>query len=108
MVIPVGPPLGQQHLTVVERGADGRVKTRQLFVPRTAAVSCSPSRDSARLGEDLWIAPEPVARVRCSSEQLTAPAQPSAADGPPRSNYEVADLVRQTHAVRIMSLIGVA
>jgi protein-L-isoaspartate(D-aspartate) O-methyltransferase len=31
MVIPVGPPLGQQHLTVVERGADGRVKTRQLF-----------------------------------------------------------------------------
>src|SRR5262245_58132055 len=24
MVIPVGPPLGQQHLTVVERGADGR------------------------------------------------------------------------------------
>ena len=25
MVIPIGPPLGQQHLT------DGRVKTRQLF-----------------------------------------------------------------------------
>ena len=31
MVIPVGPPLGQQHLTVVERGPDGRVRTRQLF-----------------------------------------------------------------------------
>jgi len=34
MVIPVGPPLGQQHLTVVERAADGRVKTRQLFPVR--------------------------------------------------------------------------
>ena len=31
MAIPVGPPLGQQHLTVVERSADGRVRTRQLF-----------------------------------------------------------------------------
>ena len=31
MVIPVGPPLGQQHLTVVERAADGWVNTRQLF-----------------------------------------------------------------------------
>jgi protein-L-isoaspartate(D-aspartate) O-methyltransferase len=31
MAIPVGPPLGLQHLTVVERGADGRVRTRQLF-----------------------------------------------------------------------------
>jgi protein-L-isoaspartate(D-aspartate) O-methyltransferase len=31
MVIPVGPPLGLQHLTIVERGADGRVRTRQLF-----------------------------------------------------------------------------
>jgi protein-L-isoaspartate(D-aspartate) O-methyltransferase len=39
MVIPVGPPLGQQHLTVVQRGADGRMTTRQLlsvrFVPLT-------------------------------------------------------------------------
>jgi protein-L-isoaspartate(D-aspartate) O-methyltransferase len=39
MVIPVGPPLGQQHLIVVERSADGRVRTRQLlpvrFVPLT-------------------------------------------------------------------------
>ncbi len=34
MVIPVGPLLGQQHLTVVERAADGRVKTRQLFPVR--------------------------------------------------------------------------
>ena len=34
MVIPVGPPLGQQHLTVVERSADGRVRTRQLFPVR--------------------------------------------------------------------------
>ena len=34
MVIPVGPPLGQQHLTVVERAADGRVRTRQLFLVR--------------------------------------------------------------------------
>ena len=34
MVIPVGPPLGQQHLTVLERAADGRVKTRQLFPVR--------------------------------------------------------------------------
>jgi protein-L-isoaspartate(D-aspartate) O-methyltransferase len=34
MVIPVGPPLGQQHLTVVERAADGRIKTRQLFPVR--------------------------------------------------------------------------
>jgi protein-L-isoaspartate(D-aspartate) O-methyltransferase len=31
IVIPVGPPLGLQHLTVVERGDDGRVRTRQLF-----------------------------------------------------------------------------
>ena len=31
MAIPVGPPFGLQHLTVVERGADGRVRTRQLF-----------------------------------------------------------------------------
>jgi protein-L-isoaspartate(D-aspartate) O-methyltransferase len=31
LVIPVGPPLGLQHLTVVERSADGRAKTRQLF-----------------------------------------------------------------------------
>ena len=34
MVIPVGPPLGQQHLTVVERTAEGRAKTRQLFPVR--------------------------------------------------------------------------
>ena len=31
MVIPIGPPLGLQHLTIVERSADGRVRTRQLF-----------------------------------------------------------------------------
>jgi protein-L-isoaspartate(D-aspartate) O-methyltransferase len=31
MVVPVGPPFGLQHLTVVERGTDGRVRTRQLF-----------------------------------------------------------------------------
>jgi protein-L-isoaspartate(D-aspartate) O-methyltransferase len=31
MVIPVGPRFGLQHLTVVERSADGRVRTRQLF-----------------------------------------------------------------------------
>ena len=31
MVIPVGPPFGQQHLTVVEHGTDGRVRSRQLF-----------------------------------------------------------------------------
>jgi len=31
MVIPVGPPLGLQHLTVVERSSDSRVRTRQLF-----------------------------------------------------------------------------
>ena len=31
MVIPVGPPFGLQHLTVVQRGADGRITTRQLF-----------------------------------------------------------------------------
>jgi protein-L-isoaspartate(D-aspartate) O-methyltransferase len=34
MVIPVGSPSGQQHLTVVERAADGRVRTRQLFLVR--------------------------------------------------------------------------
>jgi protein-L-isoaspartate(D-aspartate) O-methyltransferase len=34
MVIPVGPPLGLQHLTVVERAADGRIRTRQLFPVR--------------------------------------------------------------------------
>ena len=39
MVIPVGPPLGQQHLTVVERGADGRVKTRQLFPVKFVPLS---------------------------------------------------------------------
>jgi protein-L-isoaspartate(D-aspartate) O-methyltransferase len=31
MVIPIGPPLGLQHLTIVWRSADGRVRTRQLF-----------------------------------------------------------------------------
>jgi protein-L-isoaspartate(D-aspartate) O-methyltransferase len=31
MAIPVGPPFGLQHLTVVERGTDGRARTRQLF-----------------------------------------------------------------------------
>ncbi len=31
MVIPVGPRFGLQHLTVVERDPDGRVRTRQLF-----------------------------------------------------------------------------
>jgi protein-L-isoaspartate(D-aspartate) O-methyltransferase len=31
MVIPVGPPFGLQHLTVVQRGADGRMTTSQLF-----------------------------------------------------------------------------
>jgi len=31
MVIPIGPPFGLQHLTVVRRGADGRITTRQLF-----------------------------------------------------------------------------
>ena len=31
MVIPVGPPFGLQHLTVVQRGTDGRNTTRQLF-----------------------------------------------------------------------------
>jgi protein-L-isoaspartate(D-aspartate) O-methyltransferase len=39
MIIPIGPPLGQQHLTVVERNPEGRVRTRQvmpvLFVPLT-------------------------------------------------------------------------
>jgi protein-L-isoaspartate(D-aspartate) O-methyltransferase len=34
MVIPVGPQLGQQHLTVVQRGVDGRITTRQLFPVR--------------------------------------------------------------------------
>jgi protein-L-isoaspartate(D-aspartate) O-methyltransferase len=34
MVIPVGPRFGQQHLTVVERGADGRIRSRQLFPVR--------------------------------------------------------------------------
>jgi protein-L-isoaspartate(D-aspartate) O-methyltransferase len=34
MVIPVGPPFGLQHLTIVQRGADGRVTTRQLFPVR--------------------------------------------------------------------------
>jgi protein-L-isoaspartate(D-aspartate) O-methyltransferase len=31
MVIPIGPPLGVQHLTVVERDAGGRIRTRRLF-----------------------------------------------------------------------------
>ena len=31
MVIPIGPPLGAQHLTVVERDAGGRIRTRRLF-----------------------------------------------------------------------------
>ncbi len=39
MIIPIGPPLGQQHLTVVERNPEGRVRTRQVmpvrFVPLT-------------------------------------------------------------------------
>jgi protein-L-isoaspartate(D-aspartate) O-methyltransferase len=39
MVIPIGPPLGQQHLTVVERNPEGRVRTRRVmfvrFVPLT-------------------------------------------------------------------------
>ena len=34
MVIPVGPPFGSQHLTVVERDPEGRVRTRQLFPVR--------------------------------------------------------------------------
>ena len=34
MVIPVGPPFGLQHLTVVERDPEGRVRTRQLFPVR--------------------------------------------------------------------------
>jgi protein-L-isoaspartate(D-aspartate) O-methyltransferase len=34
MVIPVGPPLGLQHLTLVERDPEGRVRTRQLFPVR--------------------------------------------------------------------------
>jgi protein-L-isoaspartate(D-aspartate) O-methyltransferase len=34
MVIPVGPPFGLQHLTVAERGADGQIRTRQLFPVR--------------------------------------------------------------------------
>jgi protein-L-isoaspartate(D-aspartate) O-methyltransferase len=39
MVVPIGPPLGQQHLMVVDRDPDGRVRTRQVmlvrFVPLT-------------------------------------------------------------------------
>jgi protein-L-isoaspartate(D-aspartate) O-methyltransferase len=39
MVIPVGDPLGYQELTVVEKAADGAVKTRRVipvrFVPLT-------------------------------------------------------------------------
>jgi protein-L-isoaspartate(D-aspartate) O-methyltransferase len=39
MVIPVGPPLGLQHITVVERDPEGQVRTRQVlpvrFVPLT-------------------------------------------------------------------------
>jgi protein-L-isoaspartate(D-aspartate) O-methyltransferase len=39
MVIPIGPPLGQQHLTVVERDPEDRVRTRRVmlvrFVPLT-------------------------------------------------------------------------
>jgi protein-L-isoaspartate(D-aspartate) O-methyltransferase len=34
MAIPVGPPFGLQHLTVVERDPEGRVRTRQLFPVR--------------------------------------------------------------------------
>jgi protein-L-isoaspartate(D-aspartate) O-methyltransferase len=34
MVIPVGPPFGLQHLTVIERDLEGRVRTRQLFPGR--------------------------------------------------------------------------
>jgi protein-L-isoaspartate(D-aspartate) O-methyltransferase len=34
MVIPVGPPFGLQHLTVLERDPEGRVRTRQLFPVR--------------------------------------------------------------------------
>jgi protein-L-isoaspartate(D-aspartate) O-methyltransferase len=40
MIIPIGPSLGQQHLTVVERNPEGRVRTRRVmpvrFVPLTA------------------------------------------------------------------------
>ena len=31
MVIPLGPPFGLQHLTVLDRDPSGRVRTRQLF-----------------------------------------------------------------------------
>ncbi|MBV8400062.1 MAG: protein-L-isoaspartate(D-aspartate) O-methyltransferase, partial [Acetobacteraceae bacterium] len=34
MVIPVGPPFGLQHLTVIEREPEGRVRTHQLFPVR--------------------------------------------------------------------------
>jgi protein-L-isoaspartate(D-aspartate) O-methyltransferase len=34
MVIPVGPPFGLQHLTMIERDPEGRVRTRQLFPVR--------------------------------------------------------------------------
>lgn len=34
MVIPLGPPLGMQHLTVIEHDPAGRIRTRQLFPVR--------------------------------------------------------------------------
>ena len=34
MVIPVGPPFGLQHLTVIERELQGQVRTHQLFPVR--------------------------------------------------------------------------
>ena len=34
LVSPVGPPFGSQHLTVVERDPEGRVRTRELFPVR--------------------------------------------------------------------------
>ena len=51
MVIPLGPPFGLQHLTVLDRDPSGRVRTRQLFpvsfVPLTGRHCFTPLQRSS-------------------------------------------------------------
>ncbi|MBV9252245.1 MAG: hypothetical protein JO227_23740 [Acetobacteraceae bacterium] len=47
MVIPVGPPFGLQHLTVLERDSESRVKTHQIL-PKRRTLKTSVSRSLPR------------------------------------------------------------
>ena len=55
MVIPIGPPLGQQRLMVVDRDPDGRVRTRQVMPVRFVSLNYSATFRMTRVTPPLTL-----------------------------------------------------